>query len=117
MAPTSLTETPGFAWRKGSEVILAAIETQVPFAEQLRVQTTESLADANTLGKMSFRGGEESDQVSTAGADIVDRERFRAGWTTDVDNFTCLFIKIDKSPAPITEHRADDQKTFIRLVS
>ncbi len=36
-------------WQSGSKVILAAIESQVPFAEQLRVQAAKSLTDTDAL--------------------------------------------------------------------
>ena len=53
---------------------MSAIETQVSLAEQLRVQATESLTNANTLRKMSLLGSEESYQLSTARTDVIDRE-------------------------------------------
>jgi hypothetical protein len=52
------------------------------------VQATYPLADADALGKMSLPGSEESNEVDTTWADIVDGERLRTSRATDIDDFT-----------------------------
>ena len=99
------------------EIILPTVKTQIPLTQQFRVQATESLTNTDTLRKMSILGSEESNQVSAAGTDIIDRERFGTGWATDVDHFTDLFFKIDKGPASITDDRTHDQQPFTCFVS
>ena len=36
------------------EIILPAVKTKIPLAEQLRVQTTKALANTDALSKMSL---------------------------------------------------------------
>jgi hypothetical protein len=95
-----------------SEIILAAVEAQIPLAEQLGVQAAEALANADALRKMSLQRREERNQMSATGADVVDRERFRTGRAADIDDFICRFFEVDENPVPVAEHRADHQKTF-----
>ena len=49
--------TPGSSGRNGPIgliIVLATVKSQIPLAEQFRMQAAEALADADTLRKMRF---------------------------------------------------------------
>ena len=50
--------------------------------------------------------------MGSAGADIVNRERFRAGRTTDINNLSQFLLEVDKGTFPVADERADNQKPF-----
>ena len=95
-----------------SEIILPAVKTKIPLAEQFRVQTTEALANADALGKMSFRRRKERHKVCATRTLVVDRKRFRTGRTTDIDNLAGFSFKAYEVPVPVTKDRTDDEQTF-----
>lgn len=98
-----------------STVILSAVKTQIPLTQQFRVQTTETLAETDTLCEMGFGRGKERYEVSATSALIVDRESFGTGRTTDIDNLAERSFKVDETPVPIAKDRADDKRTFARF--
>jgi hypothetical protein len=92
-----------------SEIILPAVKTKIPFAEQFRVQTTEALANADALGKMSFRRRKEGNKVRTAWALVVDWKSFRTGRTANINNLAGFSFKAYEVPVPVTKNRTDDE--------
>jgi hypothetical protein len=98
-----------------SEIILPAVKTKIPLAEQFRVQTTKALANTDALSKMSFRRGKESDKVGTAGALVVDWKSFRTGRAADIDNLADFSFKAYKVSITITKDRTDEEQTFTRF--
>ena len=76
------------------------------------MQTAKPLTNSDTLREVGFLGRKESDQVSSAGADIVNREPFRAGRTTDINDLSQFVLEIDKGTFLVAYKRADNQEPF-----
>jgi hypothetical protein len=95
-----------------SEIILPAVKTKIALTEQFRVQTTEALANADALGKMSFRRRKERHKVCATRTFVVNRKSFRTGRTTDIDNLAGFSFKAYEVPFPIAKDRTDDEQTF-----
>jgi hypothetical protein len=95
-----------------SEIILPTVKTKIPLTEQFRVQTTEALAYAYALGKMSLGRRKECHKVCTTRTLVVDRKRFRTGRTADINNLAGFSFKAYEVPVPVTKDGTDDEQTF-----
>jgi len=50
--------------------------------------------------------------MRSAGADIVHGKSFRAGRATDIDDFSQLFLEVDKGTLPVPNQWADNQQAL-----